>query len=212
MDLSQVRESYSNQRLEEPLPDSPWPLVKAWFKEAVEHEGVKEPNAMSLATADENGQPSVRLVLAKEIRDEGVVFFTNYESKKGRDIAVNPKVAVTIWWPELERQVRIAGRAEKIAPEDSTAYFQSRPRGSQIGARVSPQSKPIPSASYLEKKMAAELEAAENKEALERPESWGGYLIRARELELWMGQPNRLHDRILYQKKAQSWTHQRLAP
>jgi len=167
---------------------------------------------MSLATADENGQPSVRLVLAKEIRDEGVVFFTNYESKKGRDIAVNPKVAVTIWWPELERQVRIAGQAEKISPEDSTAYFQSRPRGSQIGARVSPQSQPIPSTSYLEKKMAAELEAAENKERLKRPENWGGYLIRARELELWMGQPNRLHDRILYRKEAQSWTHQRLAP
>ena len=117
MDLSQLRESYSNERLKEPLPDSPWSLVTAWFQEAVEHGGVKEPNAMSLATADENGQPSVRLVLAKEIRDEGVVFFTNYDSKKGRDIAVNPKVAVTIWWPELERQVRILGRAEKIPPK-----------------------------------------------------------------------------------------------
>jgi pyridoxamine 5'-phosphate oxidase len=167
---------------------------------------------MSLATADENGQPSVRLVLAKEIRDQGVVFFTNYDSKKGRDIAVNPKVAVTIWWPELERQVRILGRAEKIPPEDSTAYFKSRPRGSQIGAIVSPQSQPIPSTTYLQEKMTAEQEAAQDQETLQRPDNWGGYLIRAREVELWMGQPNRLHDRILFRKEGQSWTHQRLAP
>ncbi|SRR6056297_283201 len=212
MDLSHLRATYNNEHLQEPLPDIPWPVVEAWFREALVYEGLKEPNAMALATVDENGQPAVRLVLVKEIRDEGLVFFTNYDSQKGKHIAQNPKVAGTIWWPEMERQIRVEGTAEKISAEESTAYFQSRPKGSQIGAKVSPQSQPIPNASFLEEKMAEAEEAAKGQKVLERPENWGGYMIRAHHVELWLGQPNRLHDRILYQKKDKSWIRERLAP
>jgi pyridoxamine 5'-phosphate oxidase len=212
MDLSELRAHYNNERLQEPLPETPWPLVQEWFKEALSCEELKEPNAMSLATVDEKGQPAVRLVLVKEIQKEGVVFFTNYESQKGQHIAQNPKVAGTVWWPELERQIRIEGQAEKIAPEESSAYFKSRPKGSQIGAKVSPQSRPIPNAAFLEEKLAEAEKAAENKETLERPSNWGGYLIRAHRIELWLGQANRLHDRILYEKEDVSWKRQRLAP
>jgi len=212
MDLSELRAHYSNARLDEPLPDAPWAMVREWFREALSHGEIKEPNAMSLATADDKGQPSVRLVLVKEIREDGFVFYTNYNSKKGQDIAVNPKVAGTVWWPEMERQIRIIGEAEKISPEDSTSYFQSRPKGSQLGAIVSPQSEVIPDADFLQEKLVSAQKAAENQEVLERPSYWGGYLIRAQSLELWMGQPNRLHDRILYRKEGNAWQRERLAP
>lgn len=212
MDLSHLRAHYNNDRLQEPLPDTPWALVQEWFREALAFDGLKEPNAMALGTVDAEGQPAVRLVLVKEIREQGVVFFTNYDSQKGKHIAQNPKVAGTIWWPEMERQIRIEGVAEKISAEESTAYFQSRPKGSQIGAKVSPQSQPIPNAAYLEEKMAETEETTKNQEVLERPENWGGYIIQSHHVELWLGQPNRLHDRILYRKKDSSWIRERLAP
>lgn len=212
MDLSDIRAHYNNVRLKEPLPEAPWPLVHSWFREALNHEGLKEPNAMSLATVDADGQPAVRLVLVKEVRDEGFVFYTNYNSQKGQHIEANPKVAATIWWPEMERQIRVEGTAEKISAEDSTAYFQSRPKGSQIGAKVSPQSQPIPDDTYLEKKLVEAEAEAQDQAVLERPENWGGYLIRPQAIELWLGQPNRLHDRILYRKEGKDWQRSRLAP
>ncbi len=212
MDLSDLRAHYNNVRLEEPLPDVPWSLVNGWFREALDHEGLKEPNAMSVATVDADGQPAVRLVLVKEIREEGFVFYTNYNSQKGKHIEANPRVAATIWWPEMERQIRVEGVAEKISPEESTAYFKSRPKGSQIGAIVSPQSEPIPDATYLEEKLVEAEDQFQDQDVLERPENWGGYLIRPQLIEFWLGQPNRLHDRILYQREGQAWKRTRLAP
>lgn len=212
MDLSYLRAQYNNDRLKQPLDDHPWSLMKQWFKEAIANDAVMEPNAMSLATSTADGHPSVRLVLAKEIKDTGVVFFTNYQSQKGREIEENPHVAATIWWPEMERQIRLQGIAEKIAPEESTAYFQSRPKGSQIGAITSPQSQPIPNVHLLEQAMKKIESTARDKKSLERPSHWGGYIILPQSVEFWQGQPNRLHDRILFSRKGQEWSTQRLAP
>jgi len=212
MDLSYLRAQYNNDRLKEPLDDQPWGLMRQWFQEAISNEAVMEPNAMSLATSTADGHPSVRLVLAKEINDAGVVFFTNYKSQKGREIEENPNVAATIWWPEMERQIRLQGVAEKIDPAESTAYFQSRPKGSQIGAIASPQSKPIPNVEYLEESMKKVESTVRDQELIERPPHWGGYLILPHSVEFWQGQPNRLHDRIQFIRQGKEWSKQRLAP
>ena len=213
MDVSNYREHYDQGELREPLPDDPMQLFKDWLSEAIMDGRLKEPNAMSLATSSPDGSPSVRVVLFKEVRDQGIVFYTNYQSTKGQEIAANPQVAATVWWPEMERQVRMTGRASKISPEESTAYFHSRPRGSQLGALISPQSEEIPHKRFLERKLVKADKEYEGKEKINRPTDWGGYFIELSKVEFWQGRPNRLHDRFEFQLNEENkWTRRRLAP
>lgn len=211
-DISTLRKNYAREALSESdvLP-SPFAQFDRWFQEALEAQ-LTEPNAMTLATATRDGRPSARTVLLKGVDQEGFVFFTNYESRKGQELADNPQAALLFTWLELERQVRIEGLIERISAEASEAYFQSRPKGSQIGAWVSPQSRVITDRSVLEaKQQALETEYAEI-EVLPRPVFWGGYRLLPDTLEFWQGRPSRLHDRILYRRFAGSWKIERLAP
>lgn len=212
MDLSKYRTQYEGEDLKEPLPDAPWDLLKNWVRRALLEKKVFEPNAMSLATVDAEGQPSVRIVLFKEVSDEGLVFYTNYDSQKGKEIANNPKVAAAMWWPEIFRQIRISGIAEKISPEKSTEYFHSRPKGSQLGAVASLQSSVIDSRDALFDNLDKVREKYKDQENVDRPENWGGYFIKIESVEFWQGQPNRLHDRIRYRKQGEKWVRERLAP
>ncbi len=181
-----------------------------WWNEALQSE-IYEVNAMTLATADKNGMPAARIVLLKDYNAEGFVFFTNYASKKGDDIAENPNACLLFFWKELERQVRINGTIEKINATDSDAYFNSRPEGSKIGAHTSPQSKPIVNREFLENRYLELSEAFKEKD-IPRPENWGGYVVKPTNIEFWQGRPSRLHDRILFTKTNDSWKIERLAP
>lgn len=181
-----------------------------WIKQAIAA-GFSEPNAMTLATATTDGKPSVRVVLLKEVNDKGFVFFTNYLSRKGRELLANPFAAVVFDWHEMERQVRIEGRVEKLSPEDSDAYFDSRPESSKIGAWVSPQSKIIKSREELDE-MWGQTERKFVGKSVHRPAHWGGFLIRPTVIEFWQGRPNRLHDRLAYYRTEEGWTLHRLAP
>ncbi len=203
------RDDYSSPPLlEEDLDPDPVVQFKKWFSEA-HASGIAQPDAMTLATAvDEH--PSARVVLLKQFDDSGFVFFSNYESQKGREIADNPNVALCFVWLELHRQVRIAGSAAQIASDESDAYFASRPRGAQIAASASPQSEILASRAELESKFARiELEAGDP--AL-RPSHWGGFRVVPATIEFWQGQPDRLHDRLRYRREAGSWIIERLAP
>jgi pyridoxamine 5'-phosphate oxidase len=170
-----------------------------------------DPNAMALATVDANGFPSVRTVLLKGVDERGFLFFTNYESRKGRELELNPRAALVFYWRELERQVSIAGTVEKLSREESEKYFQSRPRGSQIGAWASQQSAPIPNREFLEKRFA---EAEEKfRRDIPIPPFWGGYVLKPERIEFWQGGASRLHDRFEYVKQTDgSWKVQRLSP
>ncbi|MBU0695711.1 MAG: pyridoxamine 5'-phosphate oxidase, partial [Bacteroidetes bacterium] len=182
-----------------------------WFTEALNAE-VLEPNAMTLATANTNGIPSARIVLLKEFTNEGFVFYTNYNSQKGKEIESNPYAALIFFWADLERQIRIEGVVEKVSEEESNQYFNSRPKGSQLGALTSPQSETINSREFLEKKLADLEKQYEDKEVI-KPEHWGGYRVIPNRIEFWQGQSNRLHDRIVYiQGKDKNWKFERLAP
>jgi pyridoxamine 5'-phosphate oxidase len=172
---------------------------------------MREPTSMALATADAEGRPSVRMVLLKGLASDGFRFFTNYESRKGRDLAANPQAALCLWWDRLERQVRAEGRVERLSREDSERYFRSRPRGSQIGASASPQSRPLADRFELEKRVA-ELEARHPEEDLPLPDFWGGYLLIPERVELWQGRESRLHDRFEYRREGAGWRIVRLAP
>lgn len=188
------------------------PIVQfdKWWKEA-RASNIDEVNAMTLATCNKNGVVSARIVLLKGIHDDGFVFFTNYTGHKAKDMAENANVALVFFWKELERQVRVEGRAEKTSDRESEEYFKSRPRESQIGAWVSHQSSLIPSRRFLqERKESLEEEFAEKE--IPRPAFWGGYIVRPAKVEFWQGRPGRLHDRILYEKRGQSWKIERLAP
>ena len=211
-DISSLRRSYSRQSLNEAdvLPD-PLGQFARWFEEAVQSE-LPEPNAMTLATANRSGRPSARTVLLKGVDAEGFVFYTNYESRKGNDLADNPQAALLFTWLELERQIRIEGAVEKISPEQSLAYFQSRPLGSQIGAWASPQSQIISDRNVLENRSAQLQEQYAGADALPLPPFWGGYLLRPDRLEFWQGRESRLHDRIDYVLENGHWNIQRLAP
>jgi pyridoxamine 5'-phosphate oxidase len=189
----------------------PLDLVRAWYEEAVSA-GVPEPDAMGLATATPDGVPSVRIVLLKGIDDRGIRFFTNYESRKGLDLDVNPRAAVTLYWQPLHRQVRLAGPVEKLRAQESDAYFNSRPRGSRLGALASRQGRALESREQLEQAV----DAADRRfpgEEIPRPDYWGGYRLTPDAIELWQGRPDRLHDRrhFLLQRDG-SWREELLAP
>lgn len=208
--IAQLRKNYTFGQLSETdVPGNPLPLFKLWFDQAVRAE-CPEPNSMTLATANKAGNPSARIVLLKGADENGFSFFTNYESQKGKDLAVRPQAALLFHWHELERQVRIQGLVERVSAVESDEYFHSRPSASRIGAWASPQSSVIPNREFLE---AAEKEfKAEFGDAPPRPEHWGGYRLRPTEIEFWQGRPSRLHDRIHYKLNGSTWQVNRLAP
>nr|WP_297163369.1 pyridoxamine 5'-phosphate oxidase [uncultured Dysgonomonas sp.] len=211
VDISDLRRDFTLKTLdaEDVLPN-PIQQFEVWFQESIEAR-VLEPNAMNLATVGFDLKPSSRVVLLKQIRSEGFVFFTNYDSRKAQQIAENPNCALTFIWNELERQVRIEGRAEKIYPEESDAYFERRPVGSKLGAWSSPQSTIIPSREYLEM-LVADFEQRFEGVDIKRPENWGGYLVKPVLIEFWQGRKSRLHDRIQYTHLEGDWKINRLAP
>jgi pyridoxamine 5'-phosphate oxidase len=183
---------------------------RKWFDEAL-GAGLHEPNAMTLVTATPAGRPSARVVLLKGFDERGFVFYTNYEGRKGRELEENPYCALVFYWGELERQVRIEGRAARVPAEESDEYYRSRPRGSRLGAWVSEQSSPIRDRGALEERWA-ELEAEYEGREVPRPEFWGGYWVEPGEIEFWQGRENRLHDRLLYWRANGRWRIKRLQP
>lgn len=210
--LADLRKEYKLHNLDEgAIASDPITQFNIWFDEAVSAQ-CPEPNAFTLSTADHHGIPAARVVLLKAIENGGFSFYTNYESAKAKEIDSNPHVSMTFLWLELERQVRINGAAAKLPRDISQAYFQSRPRESQIGAWVSPQSRVIPDRKYIEDKMANLIREFEGMEKIPLPENWGGYLIIPHEIEFWQGRPNRLHDRIRYSRSETEWKIERLAP
>lgn len=212
-DLSNYRKSYEkNELLETNIPEDPINLFNRWFHEVEDFGGVEEVNAMTVSTLGLDGFPKSRVVLLKQFTHEGFIFYTNYNSEKGRAIAQNPNVCLSFFWSTLERQVIIKGVAEKIPENISDGYFESRPTGSKLGAIVSNQSEIIASRSVLEQSLKQLENNFEGKE-IPRPEYWGGLLVRPVVVEFWQGRPNRLHDRIRYQLQEDCfWKIDRLAP
>lgn len=213
MNLAALRQHYALESLsEEAVRPDPVAQFAFWFEEALNSQLI-EPNAMTLATASPDGQPSARTVLLKGYSSEGFTFFTNYESRKGAELMANPRASLLFTWLELQRQIRIDGRIEKISTAASLEYFQSRPRESQIGAWASPQSKVIANRAELEAREAAMEAQFAGLEKLPLPPNWGGFLLRPEALEFWQGRLSRLHDRILYTRVGVAdWRIERLAP
>lgn len=212
-DLSNYRKSYEKgELLLNNAPENPIELFRNWFIEVDTHFNVGETNAMTISTIGLDGFPKSRVVLLKKYTHEGFIFYTNYKSEKGRAIEANPNICLSFFWPAAERQIIIKGKAEKIAKNLSDGYFESRPRGSQLGAIVSNQSEVIKNRTELEQKLKA-LETQHDGNVIERPDYWGGFIVKPVELEFWQGRPNRLHDRIRYKLKADyDWQIDRLAP
>lgn len=208
MDLFDIRTEHSGKSLDEKnSPADPYELFTEWFFEAKES-GITEPNAMTLATSDKNS-PSARIVLLKKFDHKGFYFFTNYKSRKGKELKKNENTALLFYWDKLFRQVRIEGFVKKIKPEDSDFYFNERPYASRISAIVSPQSEKIIGREKLEEEYR---ELLDSQKQLLRPENWGGYIVKPFYFEFWQGQNNRLHDRIVYEKVKKEWKKYRLAP
>jgi pyridoxamine 5'-phosphate oxidase len=212
-DLSNYRKSYEKQELlESNCPESPMDLFKSWFQNADESETVEETNAMSISTIGSDGFPKNRIVLLKKFNSDGFIFYTNYTSEKGRAIEENNHICLSFFWPGLEQQIIIKGKAEKEAENLSDDYFASRPDGSKLGAWASNQSTVVNSRNDLEESLASFETAFEGKE-INRPKHWGGYLVKPVSIEFWQGRPNRLHDRIRYHLAEDfSWKIERLAP
>jgi len=210
--VADLRKDYRKASLDEQdIAQDPFVQFDTWWQEAL-NAGVDEANAMTLSTVSKDGFPTSRIVLLKSYDRDGFIFFTNYTSKKGQNMAENPHVALLFFWRELERQVRVEGSVRKVSPQDSDIYYNSRPLGSRIGAIASPQSQVIPNREYLEAAVS-KLEAEYKDHAPQRPEHWGGYIVVPELVEFWQGRSSRLHDRIQYTKDAGGkWQPVRLAP
>lgn len=210
-EIARIRREYESEGLRESeaLAD-PYQQFLAWFDAAVESEG-ENVNGMTLATADAEGRPSARIVLLKGV-DGGFLFYTNYDSRKGREIEANPHGALTFWWPSLNRQVRIEGEIERVSAESSDSYFASRPLGSRIGAIASPQSRAIADREELEKLVEETVGRFDPEDEIPRPDHWGGYRLVPGSIEFWQGRENRLHDRLRYTTTEEGWRIERLAP
>jgi len=211
MDIANIRKDYTLKSLTlAEVADSPLDQFMLWFEEAIAAE-VNEPNAMNLATTNSLNRPSSRIVLLKGV-DHGLIFYTNYDSKKGKELQERPFAAANFFWPELERQIRIEGEVEKVSEAESDKYFYSRPIDSQIGAWASPQSQTIPNRSFLEQR-ENEMRSKFEKETLQRPTHWGGFRLIPYYFEFWQGRASRLHDRIAFEKAANAhWVKKMLAP
>jgi pyridoxamine 5'-phosphate oxidase len=210
-DLAALRAEYAREGLDEAdAGDDPVALFGRWLDDAVAA-GVNESNAMALATADAAGRPSVRIVLLKGFDDAGAVFYTNYASRKGEELAANPWASAVLLWHPLQRQVRIEGRVERLEPAESDAYFASRPRGAQIGAAASHQSRPIGDRAQLEAKVAEVARRFEGRD-VERPDEWGGFRLTLDAVEFWQGRADRVHDRLRFARDGDRWSRERLQP
>ncbi len=209
-DLSNYRKSYlKGELIENELPSDPIKLFSDWFNN-VESSGQEiEPNAMSLSSIDKKGLPNTRIVLLKKFNSKGFVFYTNFNSRKGKSMSLNPDVCLSFYWSSAEKQVIINGKASKVSDKESDIYFNSRPVGSQLGAIISNQSETIPNRKFLENKMK-KFKLSNDK--LLRPNNWGGYIVKPYNIEFWQGRDNRLHDRILFEKKNKTWSIRRLSP
>ena len=209
--LHRMRREYDSGALQEhEMAADPMEMFARWLEEAIAG-GIDEPNAMTLATATMDGKPSARVVLLKEMTAHGFAFFTNYLSRKGRELLANPQAALVFDWHPMARQVRIEGGVELLSSEESDAYYLSRPENARIGAWSSPQSRIVKDRATLDA-LQREVERRFAQEPLPRPDHWGGYLVRPERIEFWQGRPDRMHDRLVYEKKEQGWNLQRLAP
>lgn len=209
--IADIRKEYKQLSLgENDVATTPVEQFSKWWTDAI-NSNIDEVNAMTLATVNAQGHPSARIVLLKGFDENGFVFFTNYNSHKGSDMEVNPFASLVFFWKELERQVRVEGRVSKVSPEESDAYFNSRPEGSRIGAWASPQSSVISSRELIEENVK-ELEQRFANTTIERPPHWGGYIVKPEIVEFWQGRPSRLHDRIRYSRTGEDWKIERLAP
>jgi len=211
-ELEKVRREYDLEQLNEShLPFDPFLLFRAWMEEATKS-GNPDPTAMTLSTVDHSGSPSSRIVLLKKLDGQRLVFFTNYNSRKAREIKNNPQVAAHLYWPELERQVKISGTAGPLKDAESDLYFRSRPFESKVSAWASPQSEVVPDRTYLEHEFQKYLERFNETEDVPRPANWGGFFIEPTRMEFWQGGKHRLHDRMEYTLKDEKWSRVRLAP
>ncbi len=209
-DLSNYRDKYlKGELIEKNLPKDPFDLFDNWFEDLEKFGNERENNAMSLSTVNDKNVPTTRVVLLKQFSKNGFVFYSNYDSRKGKHIDNNPNVCISFYWPSMERQVIINGKVSKISTIESDKYFNSRPKSSQLGAIISNQSEIIPSRKYLEEKLS-KFNISNNN--LKRPSNWGGYILKPELFEFWQGRDSRLHDRIIFSKSKTNWDQKRLSP